>query len=110
MINRTELVAYAEEVGRWLDIYVEPVLDFLKKNKVAVKIEEALPHGDKVIKALGGLASAESFIAGLLPEVGQIYAMYEVYKALGGQPATVEYFDQRRAELLAGSPSGDSQE
>jgi hypothetical protein len=75
----------ADEVKAFV-VKAQSVVEFLETNKTAVNIENHIPHGDKIIAALGGTSKILGMVGQALPYVGVAFAAYETYKALGGRP------------------------
>jgi hypothetical protein len=80
-----ELQAYAHEVTAFVQ-KAEAVANYLATNKTAVGIEHAIPHGDKLITAFGGIDNVLGMVLKDLPYVGAAFAIYQVYQDLGGKP------------------------
>jgi hypothetical protein len=81
----SEVQAYAHEVTAFVQ-KAEAVAHFLVTNKTAVGIEHAIPHGDKIITAFGGVENVLGMMLKVLPYVGTAFAVYQVYVDLGGKP------------------------
>lgn len=93
MWSRDQIQSYANEVASFVEQHVAPAVHFLASNKTAVGIEAKLPQGAKIIEALGGADKAIGIAMGTVPYVGEAFALYETYKALGGRPMDQAGFD-----------------
>lgn len=61
------------------------VVDYVVADKDIAKLADVIPHGDKVLDALGGVDKALGLAAKDLPYVGVAFAAYDLYRGLGGQ-------------------------
>jgi hypothetical protein len=83
--TKEQVQTLADEVKAFV-VKAEEVAHFLATNKTAIGIEHHIPHGEKIIAAFGGAANVLGMATRLLPYVGTAFAVYQVYKDLGGRP------------------------
>ena len=76
--TNTEIIPFAKKA--------KAVVDYVVASKDIAKIAHAIPSGDKVLKALGGVDNALGMATKALPYVGTLFTVYELYRGFGGQP------------------------
>lgn len=80
-----EWAKYSPEITSFAS-KVDSVLKFVSTNKTIEGLAKHIPEAPHILAALG-LASADiGVILQYTPYVGQLIALYESYKALGGRP------------------------
>lgn len=62
------------------------VVDYVVANKDISKLAREIPHGEAVLKALGGVDKALGLAVRDLPYVGLAFQAYDAYRGFGGHP------------------------
>lgn len=98
MWTEKEILDYAgklaKEVAAFAETKVKPALGFLLENKTTLGIEKELPGGTKLVSALKLIDVELTAGLKLVPKISQLFAVYELYKRLGGQPMGQAEFDR----------------
>jgi hypothetical protein len=86
---RAHALKWADEVTVF-SVKALKVVNFVLENETAVNIERMLPHADKIVEALGGVAHILALGTRVVPMVNLAFTAYDIYRGLGGRAATTE--------------------